>query len=41
MSSAKQEERERGEGGGGGVRQVREKIKDRSMNTFFMFFFKR
>ena len=45
MSSAKQEEREKErererererEGGGGGERQVREKMKDRSMNTFFL-----
>ena len=44
LSSAKQEgrerERERG-GGGGGERQVREKMKDRSMNAFFMFCFQR
>ena len=37
MSSAKQENREREEWGGGeGERQVREKMKDRSMNTFFL-----
>ena len=41
LSSAKQEEREREREWGGGERQVREKMKDRSMNTFFMFFSKR
>ena len=40
LSSAKQEERERGGGGGGGgERQLREKMKDRSMNTCFYVLF--
>ena len=41
QSRRREREREREGGGGGERRQVREKMKDRSMNTFIMFFFKR